>query len=55
MITTEMYSTIKKETRIQIRVNQDEQMKAQPQILGLRTIMSEGTDGIIKALSLKAD
>ena len=30
-------------------------MKDQPQIVGLRTILSEGEGGIIKALSLKAN
>ena len=55
MISSEVYSTIKSETRNEIRLHESEMIKAQPQIVGLRTILSEGHGGMLKVLSLKAN
>ena len=55
LIEAEVYSAVKKSVIKEIKVYEHEKTKAQPQIMGLNAIMNEGTNGLLRVLSLKAD
>ena len=51
----EIYTAVKKSVIKEIRIYEHEKMKAQPQMMGLSAILNEGSNGLLKVLSLKAD
>lgn len=55
LMEAEVYSAVKKSVIREIKIYNHEQMKQQPQIMGLNAILNEGGNGLLKVLSLKAD
>ena len=51
----EIYTAVKKSVIKEIRIYEHEKLKAQPQMMGLSAILNEGSNGLLKVLSLKAD
>ena len=51
----EIYTAVKKSVVKEIKIYEHEKMKSKPQIMGLNAIMNEGSTGLLKVLSLKAD
>lgn len=55
ILSTEIYSAVKKAAIREMKTYQQEQLKLQPKIMGLEKLLNESESGLIRILSSKAD